>query len=169
MSAGIFTSAVLTPDLSKKSFAGMITRLMPNGQAPLFGLTSMLASDTAVQYEHGFFTKTMVFPQFQVSAAGQTASDTLFTVTSTTNLLPGQIHRVDSTGENVIINSIVSPTQITVTRAVGTVAAQAIAANIFAYQVGNAFEEASLRSSGRLSRRSHGRQLKAVGRKLSPL
>lgn len=145
MSTGIFTSAVLTQDLAKKSFAGMITRLMPNGTAPLFAITSMLQSDTAVQYEHGFFTKTMVFPQFQVTAAGQTATDTVFTVVSTTNLLPGQIHRIDSTGENVIINSVVSPTQITVTRGVGTVAAQAIGASIYAYQVGNAFEEASLR------------------------
>lgn len=145
MSTGIFTSAQHTQDLAKKSFAGMITRLMPNGQAPLFGLTSMLQSDTAVQTEHGFFSKTMLFPQFQVSAAGQSATDTTFTVVSSAQLLPGQIHRIDSTGENIIVNSVISPTQISVTRGVGTVAAAAIAANIYAYQVGNAFEEASLR------------------------
>ena len=145
MSTGIFTSTNLTQDIAKKSFAGMITRLMPNGQAPLFGMTSMLSSETAVQTEHGFFTKTMLFPQFQVTAAGQASGDTTFTVVSTAQLLPGQIHRIDSTGENIIINSVVSPTQITVTRGVGTVAAAAIAASIFAYQVGNAFEEASLR------------------------
>lgn len=145
MSVGIFSSTQLTQDLAKKSFAGMITRLMPNGQAPLFGLTSMLQSDTAVQTEHGFFTKTMLFPQFQVSAAGQTATDTTFTVVSTAQLLPGQIHRIDSTGENVIINTVVSPTQVTVTRGVGTVVGTIIAANIYAYQVGNAFEESSLR------------------------
>jgi len=145
MSIGIFTTTNLTQDLAKKSFAGMITRLMPNGQAPLFGMTSMLQSDTAVQTEHGFFTKTMLFPQFQVSAAGQTALDTTFTVVSTAQLLPGQIHRIDSTGENVIVNSVISPTQITVTRGVGTVVGTIIAANIYAYQVGNAFEESSLR------------------------
>jgi hypothetical protein len=145
MSTGIFTSANLTADLAKKSFAGMITRLMPNGTAPLFGMTSMLASETAVATEHGFFTKTMLFPQLQVTAAGQTATDTLFTVTSTTNLLPGMIMRVDSTGENIIINSVISATQINVTRAVGTVVAAVIGANVFAYQVGNAYEESSLR------------------------
>lgn len=145
MSTGIFTTSNHTADLVKKSFAGMITRLMPNGQAPLFAMTSMLSTETALQTEHGFFTKTMVFPQFQVTAAGQTAADTTFTVVSTAQLLPGQIHRVDSTGENIIINSIVSPTQVQVTRGVGTVAAAIIAANIYAYQVGNAFEEASLR------------------------
>ena len=145
MSTGIFTTTNLTQDLAKKSFAGMITRLMPNGAAPLFGMTSMLQSDTAVQTEHGFFTKTMLFPQFQVSAAGQADTDTVFTVASTTNLLPGMIMRVDSTGENVIINAIMSGTTISVTRGVGSVAAAAIAASVFAYQVGNAFEESSLR------------------------
>ena len=145
MSVGIFTTTQLTQDLAKKSFAGMITRLMPNGQAPLFGLTSMLQSDTAVQTEHGFFTKTMLFPQFQVSASGQTASDTTFTVVSTAQLLPGQIHRIDSTGENVIINAVISSTQVSVTRGTGTVAAASIGASVHAYQVGNAFEEASLR------------------------
>lgn len=145
MSAGIFTSAVFTQDLAKKSYAGMIARLMPNGSAPLFAMTSMLESETAVQYEHGFFTKTMLFPQLQVSAAGQAAGDTVFTVGSTTNVLPGMIMRVDSTGENIIINSVLSPTQVSVARGVGNVAAQAIAASIYLYQVGNAFEESSVR------------------------
>jgi Family of unknown function (DUF5309) len=145
MSIGIFSSGQLTQDLAKKSFASMITRLMPNGKAPLFGLTSMLPSDTAVQTEHGFFTKTMVFPQLTVGAGGQTAADTTFTVTSTTNILPNMIMRVDSTGENIIINAVVSGTQVSVLRGVGTVSAQAISAAVNLYQVGNAFEEASLR------------------------
>lgn len=144
MSTGIFTTPQITQDLAKKSFAGMITRLMPNGQAPLFGITSMLQSDTAVQTEHGFFSKTMLFPQFQLSAAALAGATTL-DVVSSAQLLPGQIHRVDSTGENIIINTVVSPTQITVTRGIGTVVGTAIAINVFAYQVGNAFEEASLR------------------------
>lgn len=145
MSAGLFNSAGLTQDLAKKSFAALITRLMPNGMAPLFGMTSMLKTETAVATEHGFFSKTMLFPQLTLSAAGQTAADTLFTVTNVTNILPGMLMRVDTTGENVLINSIVSPTQVSVIRAVGTVAAQAIAASVNLYQVGSAFEEASLR------------------------
>lgn len=145
MSAGLFNSAILTQDLAKKSFAGMITRLMPNGTAPLFGMTSMLKTDTAVATEHGFFTKTMLFPQLTVTAAGQTAADTVFTVTNVTNILPGMLMRVDSTGENILVNSIVSGTSVSVVRAVGNVAAQAVPASNNLYQVGNAFEEASLR------------------------
>jgi len=145
MSVGLFNTNNLTPDLAKKSFAGMITRLMPNGTAPLFGMTSMLETETAVATEHGFFTKTMIFPQAQLSAAGQTNVDTVFTVLNSDNLMPGMIMRVNSTFENVIINAILSLTSISVSRAIGSVSAQAIGASVFLYQVGNAYEEASLR------------------------
>lgn len=145
MSTGIFNTSIIPQDLAKKSFAGLITRLMPNGSAPLFGMTSMLKSETAMQPEHGFFAKTMLFPQMTLSAAGQTATDTTFTVLSTANVLPGMIMRVDSTFENIIINSVLSPTSVSVSRGIGSTAAQAIAASINLYEVGSAFEESSIR------------------------
>lgn len=145
MSTGIFNSAQITQDLAAKSFAGFITRLMPNGNAPLFGLTAMLSAETALQTEHGFFTKTMLFPQLTLGTGGQTATDTTFTVTSTNNVVPGMLMQVATTGENVLINSILSATQVSVQRAIGNTAAQAIAASINLYQVGTAFEESSLR------------------------
>lgn len=145
MTTGIFNSALFTQDLARKSFAGMITRLMPNGTAPLFGLTSMLSSETALQAEHGFFTKTMLFPQFTLTAAGQLIGDVIFTGTNTNNLLPNMLMRVDTTGENILINGILSPTQISVQRGVGNTAAAAIGASVNLYQVGTAFEESSLR------------------------
>ena len=145
MTTGIFNTSQITQDLARKSFAGMITRLMPNGTAPLFGLTSMLSSETALQPEHGFFTKTMLFPQLTLGAGGQTATDTTFTVTSTTNVLPGMLMRVDSTGENILLIGILSPTQVAVQRGVGGQNAAVIAGSTNLYQVGTAFEEASLR------------------------
>lgn len=144
MTIGLFTTNNLTQDLAKKSFAGLITRLMPQGSAPLFGMTAMLGTETAVATEHGFFTKTMLFPQLTLQG-GQSATDTIFNVVNTNNILPGMIMRVDSTFENVIINSILSLTQVSVSRAVGSTSAQAIAGSVNLYQVGNAFEEASLR------------------------
>jgi hypothetical protein len=62
---GVFNSAQITADLAKKSFAAMITRLMPNGTAPLFGMTALLKEETAYQFEHGYFSKTMIFPSFK--------------------------------------------------------------------------------------------------------
>lgn len=140
---GMFNTNNFTTDLQKKSFAGMITRLMPNGSAPLFGLTSMLSSETAVATEHGFFTKTMLFPEMTLNGAIADGVVNVFTVTSTSNILPGMLLRVNTTGENILVNQVLSPTQVQVTRGVGTVAAAAIADTVKLFQVGSAFEEGS--------------------------
>lgn len=148
MTVGVFNTGNFTQDLEKKSFASMITRLMPNGTAPLFGLTSMLSDETAVQTEHGFFTKTMIFPEGKINnAAGYLATDTTFTLDATTNLLPGMIMRLERTGENMIINAVLSGTSISVNRSVGTVAAAALVDDDDLFQVGNAYEESSNRPS----------------------
>jgi hypothetical protein len=52
---------------------------------------------------------------------------------------------LDTTGENILINAILSTTQVSVQRAVGTTVAQAIAGAVNIFQVGTAFEESSLR------------------------
>lgn len=145
MAVGAFNTAVIPQDLAKKSFQAMITRLMPNGDAPLFGLTALLKEETAYQIEHGFFSKTMLFPQMVLTAAGQTAADNVFTVLSTANVIPGMMFRADTTNENILIVAVMSPTQVSVQRAVGTIAAQAIGASVNLWMVGNAYEEASLR------------------------
>jgi hypothetical protein len=147
---GMFNTSNFTTDLAKKSFAGMITRLMPNGTAPLFGLTSMLPSETAVQVEHGFFAKMAVFPSFTLGAAIGAAADTTLTVVSTANILPGMIFRsstagVANLGENLIVNAVVNATTLTVSRAQGTVAANTCATAGVYLMVGNAFEEGSVR------------------------
>lgn len=145
MSTGMLTTQGFTTDLARKSFAAYITRLMPAGQAPLFGMTSMLKTETAVQPEHGYFSKTMLFPQMTIGAAGQTAADTIFTVTSVANVLPGMAFRVNTTGENILVESVIGTTQVSVRRAVGGTSAAVIAAAVNLYSIGNAYEEASLR------------------------
>lgn len=149
MAVGTFNTSSFATDLAKKSFSSMITRLMPNGSAPLFGLTSMLKEETAYQFEHGYFTKTMIFPSM-TSTAGDTSGATTLTVTDTTNILPGMIVRVDTTGENILILTVPSSTTVTVRRAVGTTSAQAIGASAKMWMVGNAYEEASVRPSSLL-------------------
>ena len=133
-----------TADLTKKSFAGMITRLMPNGSAPLFGMTSMLGDETAVNVEHGFFTKTMIFPEVTVTAA-TLAGATSIPVGDSSMMIPGMILQNFLTRENIIVDSVTNATTIVATRGVGTVAAAAIALGEVLYQVGTAFEEGSTR------------------------
>jgi hypothetical protein len=144
MAVGAFNTALIPQDLAKKSFSAMITRLMPNGDAPLFGLTALLKEETAYAIEHGYFSKTMLFPQMVLSAA-ITAADTVLPVVSTANVIPGMMFRSDTTNENILVVSVLSPTQVSVQRAVGTTAAATVASAVNLWMVGNAYEEASLR------------------------
>jgi len=145
MPVATWNTATFPQDLAKKSFSAMITRLMPNGQAPLFGLTSMLKEETAYQPEHGYFSKTMIFPSVVLNGAIADGVATAFTVVSTTNILPGMILQADSTKENVLVVAVVSGTALTVARGIGTVAGAAIGSTVALYMVGNAYEEASVR------------------------
>lgn len=144
MAVGVFNTAVIPQDLAKKSFSAMITRLMPNGSAPLFGLTALLKEEMAYQIEHGFYSKTMLFPQMTL-AANATNADAVLTVVTTTNILPGMIMRADSSNENMLVTGVISPTQVAVQRSVGNVTPAAITSGVNLWMVGNAYEESSLR------------------------
>lgn len=142
---GVFNSDQFPTSMVKPSFAAAITRFMPNGQAPLFGLTSMMKTETATQREHGFFTKTMLFPAFTLNGAIADGTTNTFTVVSTANILPNMIMQASSTRENVVIDAVLSPTQVRVIRGVGSIAAAAVADAIEWFQIGSAFEESSVR------------------------
>lgn len=144
MPTGIFNTSMQTTDSVRKSFSSLITRLAPNGGAPLFGITSMLKEETAYQFEHGYFSKTMVFPN--IVSGAQISSDTTFTaVVDTATIIPGMVLRNDRTFENILVNTVPSGTTLTVTRGFGTVAAATVNAADKWYMIGNAYEEASLR------------------------
>lgn len=146
MALGYWNTGINPTDLAKKSFSSMITRLMPNGQAPLFGITSMLKEETAYQPEHGYFSKSMVFPSVTM-AASATNSATSFTVVATVNIIGGMILYNPTTRENILVKQSVADgdTTVAVTRGFGTVAGAAVANAEVLYVVGNAFEEASTR------------------------
>jgi hypothetical protein len=145
MTTGIFNTSGFPTDLARKSYHGMLTRLMPAGNAPLFIMSSMLPVETAVQVEHGFFTKTMIFPEMQLNGAIADGTTTLFVVDSSSNILPNMLMRIESTGENILITGVPSTTTVQVQRGVGTVAAAAIADDGRIFQIGTAFEESSIR------------------------
>lgn len=148
MAVGLLSSANAPQNLNAVSFAQAITRLMPNGTAPLFGLTSLLKDETASNIEHGYFSKTMIFPFLKINnGGGYLAGDTTFTVDSYTNIVPGDLVRVDRTGEVMMVATTPSATSVTVVRAVGTVAAAALLDNDDMFTIGNAFEEGSVRPS----------------------
>lgn len=148
MAVGLLSSANAPSNLNAVSFAQAITRLMPNGTAPLFGLTSLLKDETASNIEHGYFSKTMIFPQLKIdNGAGYAAGATTFTVDAYADIVPGDLVRNERTGEIMMIATTPSTTSVTVTRAVGSVVAAAINDNDDLFTIGNAFEEGSTRPS----------------------
>lgn len=143
---GLFNSVgqKSTQDLVKHSFASMITRLMPNGTAPLFALTSYLKSETALQTEHGYFSKSALFP-YVVLSSNIDNSQTTITVDDTSMVIPGMIFQFTNTGkESFLVEAVTSGTTLQVRRAFGGSAATA-SNDDAAYMVGNAYEEASVR------------------------
>ena len=146
MAVGLLSSASAPQNLNALSFAQAITRLMPNGTAPLFGLTSLLKDETASNIEHGYFSKTMIFPSVTATAAAL-AADTSITVAAYTDIVPGDLILNERTGEVILVTATPTATTLTVQRAVGTTAAAAINAADVMRTVGNAFEEGSVRPS----------------------
>lgn len=148
MAVGLLSSASTVTNLNALSFAQAITRLMPNGTAPLFGLTSLLKDESASNIEHGYFSKTMIFPALKINnGAGYAAGITTFTVDAYDNIVPGDLVLVERTGEIIMVLTTPSTTSVTVQRAVGTVAAAALLDDDNMRTVGNAFEEGSTRPS----------------------
>lgn len=145
MPVATWSTATYPTDLAEKSFSGLITKYAPNGQAPLFGISSMLGEEQAGQIEHGYFSKTMIFPSVVLNGAIASGATTNFVVTSTTNILPGMVLQADSTRENVLVTAVVDATNLTVVRGVGTVAAAAISSAVQLFMIGNAYEEGSVR------------------------
>jgi hypothetical protein len=105
---------------------------------------------SCVAIEHGYFSKTLVFPSIKINnVGGYNSAATTITVDSTANIVAGDLLRFQSTGEIVRVTSVASATSLEVTRAVGQVAAAAIADDANAYYIGNAFEQASTKPTAR--------------------
>ena len=129
MSTGIWATNYNPPDFAQKSFGLNITRYMPNGMTSLLALTSLFQSETAKQIEHGFWVESMIFPELELTA-NVSASDTVFPVTSTEHILPNTMFQttgvIATARENVIVDAVLSPTSVRVSRGVGSVAPAAI-------------------------------------------
>jgi hypothetical protein len=90
----------------------------------------------------------MIFPALKIdNGAGYAAGATTFAVDAYADIVPGDLVRNERTGEIMMINTTPSTTSVTVTRAVGSVAAAAINDNDDLFTIGNAFEEGSTRPS----------------------
>ena len=144
MSVGLISSASAPQNLNAISFASAITRLMPNGTAPLFGLTSLLQDETATNIEHGYFSKAMIFPSL-TSTSGDLVGATTLTVNAYTHIVSGDLLLNERTNEIMLVTGTPTNTTVTVQRAVGTTVAAALNAGDTLRTIGNAFEQGSVR------------------------
>ncbi len=144
----------LPTDFAKKSFAANLARIMPNGEAPLFAMSGLARKKTALQIEHGYWSKTMQFASIVLAAAVVSAGATNFEVVDTTSVSVNDVIRAPSAfsggnfvaPENVRITAIVDATNITVERGFGGTTAKASISNGSVLPaIGNAYPEASAR------------------------
>jgi hypothetical protein len=105
----------------------------------------MLKTETALQFQHGYFSKSMIFPSVTLSVQAAIA-DTVLSVTSTANIIPGMLLRPDGAStEIMLVQGVIGATQIVVQRGVGNTAPAIIPISTLCIQVGNAAEEGSAR------------------------
>lgn len=145
---GIYNTGNFTQDLAVKDFASMILRYMPNGNAPLFALTAGMKKETATNTTHGYFSKSMIFPSIALTASlGGASTDTILTVSDTSEIIEGTILMMEATRENMLVTSITDNTHLVVTRGIGggITAIDIVTQPVNGYKIGNAYEEGSMR------------------------
>lgn len=145
--AGIFNTNDFAPRQLAPSFSSNILRMMPNGSAPLFAMTSQLREETITNVDHSWFFSEYVQPQVVTTSAIPAAAQNAvsqFTVQDTAFMMEGMVLVVPGTMEQMLVVGIVGNT-MAVRRGVGTTAPAAAPAGTSLMSIGTAFEESSLR------------------------
>ena len=148
LTTGIFNTTLNPAELNARSFAANITRLFPNGSAPLLGITAMTPKVKAKSTTHGYFSKTMTFLAFVIGTAN-VAADVSIDVPSTVGMTAGMVFHNPRTRENIRIESITDSNTIAVKRAAGRVAAADMLDTDELFHIGTAFAEGSNRPTAR--------------------
>lgn len=148
-----YDTSNIPTDLAKRSFAAGLTRIMPNGSAPLFAMSGYAKKTTALQIEHGYWSKTMIYPSVTVNGS-HLSTDTTINVDSSIEIVPGELLRFQKAyagteaqhtamAEIMLVENVVSATQITVVRGFAGSTPAALPDNTVLVSIGSAFEQGS--------------------------
>ena len=150
----VHTGQIL-PNQAEDSFAKSVMRISPNGNAPLFAMTGLAKKKFVPTINHGWWTKTMVFPKVVIKTAIAAAGTTAVEVIDASMLVPGSLLRyfpqtagqAYAAGEVLLVTAINYSTNVlTVQRGfTGTTAKTSIPAGAELVEVGNAYPENSER------------------------
>lgn len=161
--AGLRGTGDWSTDERPKDFRGKILFFQPNGNAPIFALTSRAGKRTKTDPEFSWWAESQTNVRLQVNGA-LGAGDTTITVDSAdpattamnrnygtaTHLKPGDILIVDPATDNATFNfellevqTVISDTQFTALRGAGGTSAGSIADDRFLTLIGSAYPEGS--------------------------
>jgi hypothetical protein len=148
-------------DERPKNFRESILFYQPNGNAPIFALTSKAGKKTVNDPEFSWWAESQNLMRLQVNGA-LSSSDTVVTVdsadptTSTmgalygtaTHLKPGDLLLVEPTADNatfdhelIEVTAVLSDTQFTVSRGAGGTTAASIGNDVYLTLIGSAYAE----------------------------
>lgn len=145
LATGMFNAQTGNPaELNQRSFASQMLRRYPNGSAPIFALTSQSGRSKAKSSTHGYFSKTLNFLTI-VLAAPVTNVATSMVVPTTAGITVGMTFYNRTTREIVRVTAITNGTTLAISRAFGRTAGTAMVATDVLVNIGNAFEEGSVR------------------------
>lgn len=148
-----YTSDDIPANLAQRSFSAGLTRIMPNGGAPLFALSGYAKKKTAKDIEHGYWSKEMVYPK-AIAVGAYDTDDTLITVVSSDQLMVGSVLRWQAAyagtqqvhtvlAELMLVTGKPDSTSIQVKRGWMGSTAQNITDQGVLVEVGNSFEQGS--------------------------
>jgi len=140
---GVFASHQNIVGARRGDFASGLLQTQPTGSSPLLALSSGMASRDASDTVASWFEENHLSGRINVT--NNAGTGTSFTVDDATQVVPGMIFYVESTGEYVYVDAV-SASTLTVTRGFGSTSASALDGSGTAkaiQRVGTAYEEGS--------------------------
>lgn len=152
---GMKSTADFVTDERPKDWRSGLLLMSPRNNAPLYSLTAAMKSSKTTDPEFKWWEESVQMYGFEVSANIDNAVTVIPLVGGGTMLKPGDLLKVDATGEQMRVTAIASPTSITVSRGFGpggttsgTPAAVVAGTNPKLLLVGSAYREGAPASIG---------------------
>lgn len=145
---GIFNDTFNPAQLNTRSMREAILRIYPGGNAPIYAMSSQSGKATAKASTHGYFSKTLTFLR-QTLTAGYLVGAGTVSMPATAGMHADMVLHNLRTRENLLIVSVDSATQVTVSRAFGRIVAAAGNIGDILLVVGTAHMENSNRPTAR--------------------
>jgi hypothetical protein len=145
---GLFNTSHFNPSALPDSMAKTVLTKYPHGQAQLFALSAAMQSSEIGSTTHTWMGRVAVFPKTTTIAPiaqGVKGAAVQIGVESAADFMAKDVLLVDSTDEQLFVESVVGEQSIIVRRGMGHSPAAPIAAGTRLTYIGNAHEEASLR------------------------